>query len=105
MPNAAITFVVSLSTLQLLCRLYLVNTGTSTLSTSVNLLGWGVGAGTPLVLERVAAACYGEVTDVLNATSSGVLSVVSGTSVMMSACRAPAEHLCRAPAQHALSVF
>lgn len=58
---------------------YFVNTGANTMAITLRLSNWGVGAGVPVVVERMGAATYGEVASVLTTGTGGVLTgVVSG---------------------------
>lgn len=56
--------------------IYFVNNGLANVSLTLALSSLGVGAGWPVVIERVNASSYGEVTEVANTTSTGGVALV-----------------------------
>lgn len=54
-----------------------VNTGAADARIALGLAAWGVKSGYPVIVERVNASAYGEVTEILTANSTGGVFVVS----------------------------
>lgn len=54
-----------------------VNTGTSTVRAALGMASWGVKSGWPVIVERVNATHYGEVSELMTANSTGGIFVVS----------------------------
>jgi hypothetical protein len=55
-----------------------VNTGANDARVALGMAAWGVKSGWPVIVERVNAVNYGEVTEILAANSTGGVFVVSG---------------------------
>lgn len=56
---------------------YVVNTGTASITASMTLSGWGIGASRPVIVNKVAANSYGEVDSILSTSGTdGTVSVV-----------------------------
>lgn len=55
---------------------YVVNTGSSAIRASLALSAWNIGAGFPVIVDRVNATMYGEVDGILTTGSQGSIAVV-----------------------------
>lgn len=56
---------------------HVVNTRTSTIRVALGMAAWGVKSGWPVIVERVNATHYGELSEILTANSTGGVFVVS----------------------------